>query len=193
MVLKLKTIAKRNTNKRTVKAHLQIRKPTNNDIPELTRNWYSYLEEAKTDLYFGLGVPNKRPTKAEFTSRYKKDLKQMKKGDAVLLVAESNSRVVDECGVYAVRPDTDRSHVGGLDMSIIKAYRNMGIGTALLDKCLKQSRKRFELVTTELNVRNRASIRLIEKFGFKIAGRIPHDTKRKRKYLDTYIAYLLMR
>lgn len=140
-----------------------------------------------------MGIPNKRPSKAEFASAYKRDFEQIKKGNAVVFVVESKGRVMGECGVYAKRPDSDEGHVGGLDMSIIKEYRRMGMGTALLSECLKQSRKRFDLITTEVSVHNRVSLRLIKKFGFKIAGKIPHKTKRNGRYVSEYIAYLLIR
>ncbi len=78
--------------------------------------------------------------------------------------------------------DVEKSkHVRVLGMLVVEGYREVGVGTKLMDYALRWARAKegVEKVTLGVFSKNRRALRLYEKFGFKVEG------VRKRHY---YIA-----
>jgi RimJ/RimL family protein N-acetyltransferase len=75
--------------------------------------------------------------------------------------------------------DAEKSkHIRVLGMLVVKGYREMGIGTKLMEYALEWAREREGVEKVALGVfsNNRRALKLYEKFGFKVEG------VRKRHY-----------
>jgi ribosomal protein S18 acetylase RimI-like enzyme len=94
-------------------------------------------------------------------------------------IAVEDKQVVGWCDIIPMR-GMDFAHSGTLGMGVHRDYRNMGIGSALLDATLEAA-KRFGLERVELEVytSNTIAMRMYEKYGFKLEG-----IKRKARKLD---------
>ena len=174
------------------KVEFKIRRLRKSDVPDLVRNRYSYWNEVKTNLHLGLPFPLKKPKKRKITEGYRDLVKKVNKGSDIAVVAVVKNRVVGLCEIGAVWPESEVEHVGTLGMAVIKGYRDLGIGRALLEECLKRAKKKFRLITTEVYEDNTVSLALIKKFGFKLVGKTPKYRKRKGKYTGLYTSYLLL-
>ena len=99
--------------------------------------------------------------------------------DVIRLVAADGSNIVGWCQIKSGRW-VGYTHMGWLQMGVLKEYRGQGIGTALLRQALEQARKR-DLERVELGVyaSNLAAIHLYEKYKFEVEGR-----KHKARKLD---------
>ena len=88
------------------------------------------------------------------------------------LVAEIDGRVVG--GANFVRGKSTKSaHVGDLGMSILADYRNLGLGTAILEEGIEWARSvRVSRLKLGVFATNERAIALYRKFGFVEEGRL---------------------
>jgi RimJ/RimL family protein N-acetyltransferase len=82
-----------------------------------------------------------------------------------------------------------RGHIGDLGISVLKAYWNMGVGSAMMDILINhvKSLKIFTKMNLEVKANNTNAIKLYEKFGFIPEGRITRALKINEEYYDTLI------
>ncbi len=89
--------------------------------------------------------------------------------DAILQVAVLDSEII---GYVCLRSILDVTHV--LDIAVIPAFRQTGIGSMLLRNALQELRRispDIHLITLETRESNIAAMKLYEKFGFREIGR----------------------
>jgi RimJ/RimL family protein N-acetyltransferase len=96
--------------------------------------------------------------------------------------------IVGNCGLDARESGRTR-HRGEVGWVVHHDYVGRGIATRLVRAVLKEAKRRgFKRVEAEVATANRASVRLAQKFGFRLEGRrkagILLDSGR---YLDTYL------
>lgn len=92
------------------------------------------------------------------------------------LVAVDAKRVVGWTAAYRFGQPS-LSHNGRLGMSLLPAYREMGLGTKLMARLLKMSRGKFHVLYLEVFWKNKRARRLYEKMGFEPSGRIKNYVK----------------
>lgn len=93
-----------------------------------------------------------------------------------MFVAVDDGRVVG----WAAASPFDRpaiSHVGDFGMSLLPAYRGMGLGTKLMAAVLKKCRGKFDSLFLCVLWKNKRARRLYEKMGFEPCGRIKRYVK----------------
>jgi len=84
-----------------------------------------------------------------------------------------------------------KEHVGRFGISIDKKFRGKGIGTALMDAVLKESKSllKLRIICLEVFAENTGAISLYRKKGFVFCGEIPKVIKRKGKFVDEILMY----
>ena len=80
-------------------------------------------------------------------------------------------------------------HVGFLGISILKEFRKIGIGTAMMKYIMEWARRQKGLEKVSLTVfsTNEAAINLYRTFGFQIEGISKKQYKIEGKYIDETI------
>lgn len=85
------------------------------------------------------------------------------------------------------------SHIANTGVMIDKKYRGQGLGKSMMEFAIKKAKELgFKAIQVNLVVStNIASIKICQKYGFKIIGIIPKAFHYKReKYIDAYIMFL---
>lgn len=102
------------------------------------------------------------------------------------LVAEVDARVVGAINVHL--GTGRRAHAASFGMGVLSAFQGRGIGSALLEAVLELADNWYGLDRVELEVYadNAAAVRLYERFGFVIEGRLRAYGYRDGRYADVY-------
>ena len=102
--------------------------------------------------------------------------KNRERPGSIAIVAEVDGRVVGLLDFHAGHRQRIR-HRGAFGMSVISAYRRLGIGDALVAAVLDWARAEPDLVKVGLAVYadNEPAIRLYEKHAFVVEGRRPRE------------------
>lgn len=94
---------------------------------------------------------------------------------------DKNAEIVGFAGIVKIIDE-----ITIMNIVVKKAKRNLGIGSALLEKIIKFSKEQNAIsITLEVNVHNLSAIALYQKFGFKQVG------LRKKYYHNTDDAILM--
>jgi len=128
-------------------------------------------------------------SREEATFLLKDMLARMARKDALDLVAIVDSRIVANATV--IRRKDYSSPVGEYGMGIMKGYRGIGIGTAMLQALIDSSREiGLKVLISRTFESNIGARKMLEHSGFKEVGRIPKAHERKGRYLDEIVAAL---
>ncbi len=101
-----------------------------------------------------------------------------------LYVAEVDGRVVGSADVRS-NPSRKESHARSLGIVVIKHYRGLGVGRALMQGCIEFCRREgAEKVCLEVFSTNAAAIALYRKLGFRVEGRRRGQFKIRGRYVD---------
>ena len=129
---------------------------------------------------------NVKVTRDEEADWLGKKLASLERGEEFFLVAEADGKAIGTSGL--TKKKGWWSHVGELGIIIEKSYRNVGIGTEMLEEILAQAEKMgLKILTLRLFSTNRTAYHLYEKLGFRETGRIPRALYKDGKYLDEVI------
>jgi L-amino acid N-acyltransferase YncA len=113
------------------------------------------------------------------------------RGDTHTYVAERDGRVV---GTYILRPNQPGpgSHVANAAFMVAAHARDRGVGHAMAEHCLTESRRmgframQFNFVIST----NTSAIHLWKQLGFKIVGTLPGAFRHPEKgYVDVYVMF----
>jgi RimJ/RimL family protein N-acetyltransferase len=109
------------------------------------------------------------------------------KRDVLLVVAEVEGNIVGVSDITIGNSPKNR-HVGGVGISIMKEWRGLGIGTAMMNYMIDWAKgRRLENLSLEVFSTNRQAIRLYEKFDFQVEGRRRKQYKIEKNYVDGII------
>lgn len=92
------------------------------------------------------------------------------------LVAVDGERVVGFAAVYRFGPPS-LSHNVRFGIGLLRAYREMGLGTKLVAGILKMCRGQFDFLYLEVFGKNKRAQKLYRKMGFEACGRIRNYVK----------------
>lgn len=115
----------------------------------------------------------------------KDELTRIKKLQSVLLLVFLDSKIIGISNIDL--GEGASSHEGIMGISILKEYRNEGIGKILLNQTIKESEnnlKNLELITLSVFGNNQIAYDLYKKLGFREFGRLPNGVNYKGKYYD---------
>lgn len=168
----------------------KIRSLKKSDFRGVIDVYFSYYDEIKSNPGLGLSLYRKRPTIPNERKWFSSLLVDIRKRNAIVLVAESDGKIVGVCDVKGFRPGSSMDHKGLLGIALHRDYRSQGIGSAMLKEALRQSSKRFEMVVLSAFANNKGAISLYKRFGFKRYGFLKGSNKRDGKYFDEVFLYL---
>jgi ribosomal protein S18 acetylase RimI-like enzyme len=107
---------------------------------------------------------------------------------SILYVADVDGKVVGQLDVHIASYPKAR-HVANLGVAVVKAYRDLGIGRALMERALAWMKGRgVEKATLEVFSTNSRAITLYRKMGFEVEG----VRRRQYKIRATYVDDVLM-
>jgi putative acetyltransferase len=118
---------------------------------------------------------------------YRRRFRRSWTSDEAEIVAVDGSRVIGHLNVS--REESPATwHVASLGMSVAADRRGQGVGTALLDECIRWARL-FDVEKLALSVYpdNERAIGLYRKFGFVEEGRLTGHSKKSIGYRDEIV------
>ena len=159
-----------------------------NDLDDILEIFNSLAEEDEIIKY--LGIVKKRKKK-DYVITFSKIMANVTLGKEIRIVAEINGKVV---GFVSIKIDGNGfRHRGWLGILIRREFRNMGLGTKMLELAIKEAKERgLKLILLETSSLNKRAIHVFKKVGFKEIGRIPKGLKINEKYVDTIIMALIL-
>ncbi|HEX9261156.1 MAG TPA: GNAT family N-acetyltransferase [Candidatus Bathyarchaeia archaeon] len=157
-----------------------LRTPRWEDLDDLMELINSLVEEEAEIL-----VTQKftREAEAEWLHRA---LSRLEKDELFFLVAEVEKKAVASSDFQIQGEDAE--HVGEIGIIVRNGYRNLGIGSEIMNTLLEQAAT-FGLRTVTVNVfaTNKRAMHLYEKVGFVQTGRTPKKHFRQGKFIDEII------
>ena len=115
-------------------------------------------------------------------------IKEIKSRKSLIIVAQIDGKIVGMA--HLVRGKFEKNgHVGSLGISILKGFRRMGIGTAMMEYIIDWANQQDGLEKISLTVfsTNKGAIDLYHKSGFMIEGVSKKQYKIEGKYIDDMI------
>lgn len=115
-------------------------------------------------------------------------IREIKKRKGLVIIALVDGETVGMAHLVPGKFEKN-NHVGFLGISILKDFRRMGVGTAMMDYLMDWARqqKRLEKISLSVFSTNEAAIKLYNKFGFEIEGRSKRQYKMEGRYIDELI------
>ena len=157
-----------------------LRTPRWEDLDDLTEFINSLVEEG-ADISRDKKVT--REEEAEWLGRRLADLENDK---IFFMVAEIDGKVVANSEIG--RKEGYSSHVGGVGIGIQEGYRDIGIGTEMLETLIAQAEEMgLKILTLGVFSSNDRAIHVYNKVGFRETGRIPKEIFKDGKYVDHII------
>jgi ribosomal protein S18 acetylase RimI-like enzyme len=156
------------------------------DLDDLAATFLALYDEREVNPEIGISLFATRPSYEDEVRWFSDLFRSVLRGESVVAVAESEGHAVGNCTVRPVGPPvpSELSHYGQLGILVDRGYRGRGIGRALIDRALKNSRGRFELVRLDVFANNVGARRLYERVGFHRIGTTPHAVRRGPGYID---------
>ena len=115
-------------------------------------------------------------------------IREIKNRKGLIIFTQLDEKTVGMA--HLVRGKFERNkHVGFLGISILKEFRKIGIGTAMMKYIMEWARRQKGLEKVSLTVfsTNEAAINLYRTFGFQIEGMSKKQYKIEGKYIDETI------
>lgn len=159
------------------------------DLTDCVEFANSLVDERNVNPGIGI-ILDKRQTIETESEWLARKLASIELGQQISVVSIVDGKLVGNSEVMRGISSDEYNH-GKLGISIMKDYRDMGIGSEMLQTLVEESRK-AELMTIELEVfaTNLRAIHLYETVGFKQVGRIPRKIFRGGRYTDIIIMSL---
>lgn len=113
-------------------------------------------------------------------------------GNRIQVFAFFEGKLVANADIHRVVRFRRRcQHVGEIAISILKDFRGIGLGKALLTTLVEEAKKmNFRLLILDAFSENTQALTLYEKIGFKRAGEIPGAIWYKDRYIGQVYMYL---
>ena len=154
-----------------------LRTPKQNDLEDLLKLINSLVDEGAEI------ATTSQVTREEETEWLRKMLEGLEKDELFFLVAEVNRKVVASSDIHI--PVGDQNHVGILGVAIKREFRDLGIGTQMMQTLVEQAGA-MGLTALTLNVfaTNKRAIHVYGKVGFLKTGTAPMRYFRRGRYID---------
>lgn len=107
------------------------------------------------------------------------------------VLAEVDGKVIASSEI--ARRSGYEEHVGTLGIVIKKGFRDLGIGTEIMNALIEQGQAwRLKVLTLSLFASNKRAFHVYEKVGFIETGRVPKKFFRSGMYIDEIIMTKLL-
>ncbi|MCW1296256.1 MAG: GNAT family N-acetyltransferase [Candidatus Parvarchaeota archaeon] len=161
-----------------------LRKPKMSDVKGLLNFINSLVREDAPILC------NRRMTFKEERKWLKGVIEDINKKRKIYLVAEIDGKII---GAVEIRKGRFREkHTGELGVSVIREYRNLGIGKEMIRAIIKLAKKDRDLKLLYLTVyaNNKVAQHVYEKIGFKRVAVLKNRIFYKGKYINQIVMEL---
>jgi RimJ/RimL family protein N-acetyltransferase len=113
-------------------------------------------------------------------------LKRLEKGEFIMVCAEVEGKMV---GICEIEPMFGKmSHTGNLGISVMKGYRDLGIGLDLIKEAEKHAiHMGLKTACLEVFEGNDRAVHVYEKIGYQITGRKTGAVLHGGKYIDSIV------
>ena len=157
-----------------------LRPPRWEDLDDLLAFINSLVEEGAEILR------SKKVTRDEEADWLGRKLADMEKGNLFWLVAEVDGTVIASS---ELKTGTGYSrHVGEIGVGVKRGYRDIGVGTELLNRLISHAKTiSLELLTLTVSSSNTRAIHVYGRVGFEETGRIPRSRFKNGIYRDDII------
>jgi len=157
-----------------------LRTPRWEDLDDFYELINSLVEEGADILM------TQKVTRDEETDWLGHTLANLEKDNAFYLVAEVNGRVVANSAL--TKKGGYSSHVGSLGIIIKNGFRDVGIGTEMLNTLIARAETMgLEMLILSVFSSNTRAYHVYEKVGFREVGRIPKGLFKNGMYADDII------
>ncbi len=162
-----------------------LRTPKWEDLDDMLELINSLVEE-RADI-----LRSEKVLREEEIDWLSKVLSRLEKDETFYVVAEVNGKVVAVSEIN--RRSGYERHVGVVGIAIRSGFRNIGIGTEIMQTLIDQARVTgLKVLTLTAFATNSSAIHLYEKVGFMQTGRVPKKHFKEGKYIDEIIMTKLL-
>ena len=124
-----------------------------------------------------------RHQEAEWLGR---QLADIEKGRLIRIIADINGKVIANSQLQLLNGVS--SHVGFINIGIRQQYRNIGIGTQMLNTLITHAKQvGLKLLILSVFSTNERARYVYEKVGFRECGRIPQRIFKNDRYIDEIV------
>jgi RimJ/RimL family protein N-acetyltransferase len=162
-----------------------IRYPKRTDLQEL----YRYINELSKEKTY-ISLQGEEISLAEERKFLNDVLKKIRNKEAVLLVVESNGKIVGISDI--TKRGRAEKHVGLFGITLAKEFRGKGIGRKLMELILeetKKSLKDLKLIRLVCFADNKTACKLYQSLGFKEYGKLPGGILYRGEPTDEILMY----
>jgi len=100
------------------------------------------------------------------------------RGDTICIIAEADKKIIGSATIHKETKDRIK-HRAICGWSVAPEYWNKRVGSKMLDRVIKEAKKaKLKRLEAEIITKNKPSIALAKRFGFKIEG------KRRRAHIS---------
>lgn len=152
-----------------------MREALEEDVPSMMANLRAVADE---NVYLFTEVVSE--------DRVKRVLHSLKDKNDLHAIALTSSKIVGQIDLHSFRDSIKSDHVRNLGMLIIDGYREIGVGSALMDYAIRWAMENPQVEKVILGVfsNNGRAKKLYEKFGFQVDGVIKDMFKINGEYVD---------
>lgn len=160
-------------------------------MPSDAKSVIQYVKKILKETDFNTTDPDEFPSEI---AKEKKFLRESMKAPAdYAILAEVDGKVVSFLDFNAHKRRR-LAHSGEFGISVLKKFWGVGVASAMLKVLIANARHNLQLrmITLKTHANNKRAIALYQKHGFRKAGLIPSEVKRRSKkgYDDTLIMIL---
>jgi len=150
-----------------------------------------FLELINSLVYEADILRTERVSREEEIDFLSKVLSRLEKDEMFYLIAEVDGKVV---AVSEVSKRTGyEKHVGVIGIAIKSGFRDLGIGTEMMETLIEQAQEMgLKVLTVSAFATNTRAIHTYEKVGFVQTGRVPKKYFKEGKYIDEIIMTKLL-
>ena len=111
----------------------------------------------------------------------------------IMLLATAGGRIIG-IGTISSGSKIKSRHIGELGIVVEKAHQGQGIGSEIIRRLIEWCKGNGTTTRIQLDTRcdNGLAVRLYEKFGFEIEGRLKNTTLLDGRYYDLYVMGLMI-
>lgn len=112
--------------------------------------------------------------------------------NSIMLVAEVDDQLVGVANLAAFDAEKQK-HVAELGICLVKEYWGYGIASMLMEDMIDFAREAdLKVITLEVVSANVRAVKLYERFGFEIVGKLQKRLAVNYRYLDSYVMELIL-
>lgn len=162
-----------------------IRYPTKKDV-HILRDYINALSKEQTFIMF----QGEQISLKEETEYLNKQIEKIGKNKAVKLLVFNKNKLIGVSDI--IMQDKASDHIGAFGITVVKEFRNQGIGKLLMKLVLEEAKKKIKdlrIISLGIFSGNKTASKMYEKFGFKEYGKLPKGLKYKDRYVDHIYLY----